>query len=42
MIPYKPVILVILDGFGRGPENAVNAIFKAKKPNIDFIEKNFP
>ena len=39
---YKPVILVILDGFGRGPENAVNAIFKAKKPNIDFIEKNFP
>jgi len=39
---YKPVILVILDGYGRGPENAANAIFKAKKPNIDFIEKNFP
>ena len=38
---YKPVILVILDGFGRGPENAANAIFKAKKPNFDFIEKNF-
>ncbi len=38
----KPVILVILDGYGRGPENAANAIFKAKKPNIDFIEKNFP
>ncbi len=38
---YKPVILVILDGYGRGPENAANAIFKAKKPNFDFIEKNF-
>ncbi len=38
---YKPVVLVILDGYGRGPENAASAIFKAKKPNIDFIEKNF-
>ena len=39
---YKPVILMILDGYGRGSENEANAIFKAKKPNIDFIEKNFP
>lgn len=39
---YKPVVLVILDGYGRGPENAANAIFKAKKPNIDLIEKNYP
>ncbi len=39
---YKPVVLVILDGYGRGPENAANAIFKAKKPNIDSIEKNYP
>ena len=38
----RPIILVILDGFGRGPENAANAIFKARKPNFDFIEKNFP
>ena len=38
---YKPIVLVILDGYGRGPENAANAIFKAQKPNIDFIEKNF-
>jgi len=37
---YKPVILVILDGFGRGQENVANAIFKAQKPNFDFIEKN--
>ncbi|MDP2638601.1 MAG: 2,3-bisphosphoglycerate-independent phosphoglycerate mutase [Candidatus Azambacteria bacterium] len=39
---YKPVVLVIFDGYGRGPENAANAIFKAEKPNIDFFEKNFP
>lgn len=39
---YKPIVLVILDGYGRGPENAANAIFKAKTPNIDFIEKTFP
>ncbi len=39
---YNTVILVILDGFGRGPENTANAIFKARKPNFDFIEKNFP
>ncbi len=39
---YKPVVLVILDGYGRGTENAANAIFKAKKPDRDFIEKNFP
>ena len=38
---YKPIVLVILDGYGRGPENASNTIFKARKPNIDFIEKNF-
>ena len=39
---YKPIVLLILDGYGRGPENAANAIFKAKKPNIDLIEKNYP
>lgn len=39
---YKPIVLVILDGYGRGPENAANTIFKAKKPNIDLIEKNYP
>lgn len=39
---YKTVVLVILDGYGRGPENAANAIFKANKPYFDFIEHNFP
>lgn len=38
----KPVVLIILDGFGISSEIKGNAIANAKKPNIDFIEKNFP
>jgi len=38
----KPFLLVILDGFGRGPEVPSNAIWKAIKPTFDYIETNFP
>ncbi len=38
----KPVVLVILDGYGVGPASKGNAIAQAQKPNLDFIEKNFP
>ncbi|MEK9174362.1 MAG: 2,3-bisphosphoglycerate-independent phosphoglycerate mutase [Patescibacteria group bacterium] len=38
----KPVVLLILDGYGIGPENPGNAVSLARKPNLDFIEKNFP
>src|SRR3989344_3960768 len=38
----KPFLLVILDGFGRGPEVSSNAIWKAVKPTFDYIEANFP
>ena len=38
----KPVVLIILDGFGISSETKGNAIAEAKKPNFDFIEKNFP
>lgn len=31
----KPVILLILDGWGIGPNNAGNAIMRANTPNID-------
>lgn len=39
----KPLILMILDGFGIGSDDtAVNAIKAAKKPNIDKIFSNNP
>jgi 2,3-bisphosphoglycerate-independent phosphoglycerate mutase len=38
----KPVVLIILDGFGISLETKGNAIANANKPNLDFIEKNFP
>lgn len=37
----KPLVLMILDGFGNGPEMD-NAIFSAKTPNIDKIFSNNP
>ncbi|MEK7564758.1 MAG: 2,3-bisphosphoglycerate-independent phosphoglycerate mutase [Patescibacteria group bacterium] len=38
----KPVVLLILDGYGVGEESKGNAIAQAKKPTLDFIEKNYP
>jgi len=38
----KKVLLVILDGFGLSPNRFKNAVFDAKKPNIDFLFSNFP
>ncbi|MFY9492864.1 MAG: 2,3-bisphosphoglycerate-independent phosphoglycerate mutase [Minisyncoccia bacterium] len=38
----KPVVLLILDGYGIGPAGRGNAIAQAQKPNLDFVEKNFP
>ena len=38
----KPVVLLVLDGFGISPEKRGNAILAAKKPNLDKIEKKFP
>ncbi|MDR3412507.1 MAG: 2,3-bisphosphoglycerate-independent phosphoglycerate mutase [Formivibrio sp.] len=35
--PVKPVLLLILDGYGYRPEAEDNAILAAKKPNIDRI-----
>ena len=33
----KPVVLVIMDGFGNNPEHSGNAIYAAKTPNLDKI-----
>ena len=38
----KPLILLILDGWGIGPNNAGNAIARAQTPNIDSYWLNFP
>jgi len=38
----KPVVLVILDGWGIGPNNAGNAIARAKTPNMDKYWLSYP
>ena len=38
----KPIILAILDGWGIGPESQTNAIYRAKTPNLEKVEKNYP
>jgi len=38
----KPTMLVIMDGYGLGPDNAGNAISHAKKPNLDYLFKTYP
>ena len=37
----KPLILIIMDGFGIGPEHG-NAIKAAKKPNLDRLFSSYP
>jgi 2,3-bisphosphoglycerate-independent phosphoglycerate mutase len=38
----KPVVLIILDGFGIGPRSNSNAVALAKKPNFDRWLENYP
>lgn len=38
----RPVVLVVLDGFGVSREKRGNAVLAAEKPNLGFMEKNFP
>lgn len=38
----KPVLLCIMDGFGRNDDNYGNAIFAAETPNLDKIMKENP
>ncbi len=42
MLIIPPHIIMILDGFGHGPENENNAISEAKTPNIDSLLQNYP
>ena len=38
----KPLILVIMDGYGLNPNQEGNAILKAKKPNLDYLFSRYP
>ena len=38
----KPVMLMILDGFGIAPESDGNAVAAASKPNYDRLVANYP
>jgi len=40
--PIRPVVLVILDGFGLSPLAEGNAYALAKHPNFDAIQREFP
>lgn len=42
MIRPKPMILIILDGFGYRVEEEANAIFAAKKPCLDELWNSYP
>lgn len=42
VIRPKPVVLVVLDGYGIGPKSNSNAIALAKKPNFDSWIENYP
>ncbi len=39
---YKPVVLIILDGWGVSLSPSGNAIMTAKTPNMDALERNYP
>ena len=38
----KPVLLCIMDGFGKNESDYGNAIFSAETPNLDKIFASFP
>ncbi|MBN2038314.1 MAG: 2,3-bisphosphoglycerate-independent phosphoglycerate mutase [Chitinispirillaceae bacterium] len=39
---FRPVCLIIRDGWGKGKEEHANAIFSAKTPFTDYYEKHYP
>lgn len=41
-VNYRPVVLVIADGFGIAPASAGNAIARAKTPNLKKYIENYP
>ncbi len=39
---HKPLVFLILDGWGIAPKSPANAIELAKKPNFDYLWSNYP
>ncbi|GAI74445.1 unnamed protein product, partial [marine sediment metagenome] len=42
MIKSRPVLLMILDGWGKGEKGPGNAIHEAATPNYERLWKNYP
>ena len=42
MTRKRPVMLVVMDGFGLRDNNPGNAIVAARKPNLDYLFNNYP
>lgn len=42
MMRPKPLLLIILDGFGVSLEKEGNPVYEAQKPTLEEIERNFP
>ena len=38
----KPIVLIVIDGFGYSKQKIGNAAAMAKTPNLDFFKENFP
>jgi len=41
-LPHRPILLMILDGWGVSQDKEGNAVIAAKKPNFDYLWQNFP
>jgi 2,3-bisphosphoglycerate-independent phosphoglycerate mutase len=41
-MPYRPIALIILDGFGLGPETESNAVYRAETPTFDRLWREWP
>src|ERR1700756_5712008 len=39
---YRPLVLIILDGWGYAPPSKANAISLARKPNYDRLLREYP
>jgi bisphosphoglycerate-independent phosphoglycerate mutase (AlkP superfamily) len=38
----SPLLLIVLDGWGEGPDDEWNAVFVAKTPNMDKLKAGDP